>query len=102
MAVARAFHFQYALCQHLDAGVAQVLANGRIEGRAIQQAFLVDRLAVAVPQHPPWRGRGSTSQGTIQSGLAQAIEHALGYALHRGEAPPLADDPHPVAQAAQA
>ncbi|MCY1217131.1 hypothetical protein D9M72_290330 [compost metagenome] len=93
-----AFHFQHAGFQRFDSGLAQVLANGRVKAGAVQQAFLIDRLAIAIPQHPPGRRRRRTGQGTLQAGLAQAVQHALGDAFHRRKAPPFADHAHGVAQ----
>ncbi|MNR38874.1 hypothetical protein D3C85_1570160 [compost metagenome] len=77
VAVICAFHFQHAGFQHVDAGGAQVFADGGIELRAVQQAFLVDRLAIAIPQHAAGRRCGGAGQGAQQSCLAQAVQHPL-------------------------
>lgn len=83
---------------HRDADSGQVLAQRRIEARAIQQAFAVDRLAVGAPGNPPSGRRIGTGPCTGETGMTQAFEHPLRDALQGRETPPLADHAHRVAQ----
>ncbi len=55
----------------------------RVETRAIEEKFLIEHLACAVPVDTARRRRGGTGQRARQPSVAQAIEEARGVAIDR-------------------
>ncbi|MNZ54975.1 hypothetical protein D3C78_728890 [compost metagenome] len=92
---------QHAAFNQFDARPLQVFTQALIEARPIQQVFDVLCMLLAVPGHPTLGRQCGVGQGLMQTGTAQGLKHPLRDAFQCREAPPVADQGHPIAHASQ-